>query len=102
MGIRYIQRKKEQESAVAEHKAEKTIRIRQEMSDRESVFGDVIQPVSRAKKDTRTWSPRVTMGSDRDLEDGDRETGMGVKDEAMGNLTGGRGLKDVGMTTEEA
>ena len=86
------------------------MRIKQEMSEREAVFGDVIQTSASAppkvKKDTRTWSPRVTMGEDRELEDGHHAaggsaTGMGVKDEAMGNLTGGAGLKDVGETTEE-
>ena len=69
------------------------------MSDRESVFGDVIKPAMHIKKDTKTWSPRVTMGSDRELtrSDGSMEpSGMGIKDEAMGNVIGGQGLKDVG------
>ena len=68
------------------------------MSDRELVFGDVVKPM-KSKKDTKTWSPRVTMGSDRELSRSDglmEPSGMGLKDEAMGNVMGGKGLKDVG------
>ena len=40
------------------------------------------------------------MGADREL--GSREaTGMGVKDEAMGNIIGGQGLKDIGKLHED-
>ena len=80
------------------------------MSDRETVFGDVIQP-RRAKTDktdkTRSMSPRVTIGADLGLNKGDgngpaiEASGMGVKDEAMGILVAGKGLEDVGKLTEE-
>jgi cyclin H len=92
------------------------------MSD-EMVFGDVIQTIP--KRERKPMSPRVSLGADRSI-DLDRSkgsdlsnklnlesessspqnrgepTGMGVKDEAMGLLTGGSGLKEVGLLTEES
>ncbi|ORX39396.1 putative cyclin-dependent protein kinase regulator [Kockovaella imperatae] len=97
----YIQRKEEQAKEVAAQKAEKTLKLKEGMSDRDMVFGDVIRP-TQSKKDTKTWSPRVTMGSDRPLDGAKMEpSGMGLKDEAMGNLIGGAGLRDIGKTHED-
>ena len=121
---RYIKRKQEQEAAAAASKAEKTIKLKKEMSEADMLFGDVIQP-SRTKKIRRIMSPRVVVGTDRAMdldrpsasvkvengtptgEDTGMEgyeapaSGMGVKDEAMGLLTGGSGLKDVGLLHED-
>jgi len=71
------------------------------------VFGDIIRPtVQKAQKPT---SPRTSMGSDRPLafvsgskDANDRlPTGMGVKDEAMGLLAGGKGLKENAQLGDE-
>jgi cyclin H len=115
---RYIKRKQEQEAAAAAVKAEKTLKLKKEMSESEMLFGDIIQPI-KPKKDRKPMSPRVFAGTDRGITI-DRSTangqadkgtgmegyeapasGMGVPDEAMGLLTGGAGLKDVGLLHEE-
>ena len=124
---RYIKRKQEQEAAAAATKAEKTIKLKKEMSETDMLFGDIIQPI-KAKKDRKPMSPRVFAGADRamqpakssangkaDLEipteasagtgmEGYREppSGMGVRDEAMGLVSGGAGSKDVGMLHEDS
>lgn len=89
------------------------------MADRESVFGDVIQPPAMRKP----LSPRLTIpttdrrpptpsglkevvaqrgkedhpgGAGTGEGDGAMEpSGMGIRDEAMGMLVGGQGLKHV-------
>lgn len=61
------------------------------------VFGDIIQPISQVKKEgAKPSSPRVSMASDRSLGYETLPTGTGVKDEAMGLLAGGQGLKALG------
>jgi cyclin H len=93
------------------------------MSSRESIFGDIIQSQPR-----KPLSPRVTIpsgltvrearegqggavgeGPDRGIGtagtgegDGFMEpSGFGIRDEAMGMIVGGRGLKDVGIELED-
>lgn len=94
MKYRYIKRKREQETTTAAAKAAKTLQARADQSDREMVFGDVI------KTQRKPLSPRVTIAMDRSTTRGDGvaigESGMGVKDEAMGLVVGGKGLKEVG------
>jgi len=72
----YIKRKAEQEASAAEARAVKVVKIKKEMSDRDMVFGPI---VGRETKE---------------------DTGMGIKDEAMGMVSGGKGLKDVGAELE--
>ena len=58
------------------------------------VFGDVI------KSERKPLSPRVTVAMDTNATRGDGvalgESGMGVKDESMGLVVGGKGLREVG------
>ena len=163
---RYIKRKQEKEAAEASARAAKSLKAAQSLSNRESVFGDVLQPSASlassassaatplfastgAGAGTRQpLSPRVTIPSGprspfsprakmqrtgastpksgmvtqstvrRDenaragilqkQEDkvggGDvemHETGTGVADEAMGLISGGSGLKEVGRSLVE-
>jgi hypothetical protein len=66
------------------------------------VFGEVIQPLPKVKKENQIGSPRVSIGADRSMPgivgemDKSLPTGMGVKDEAMGLIEGGQGLKALG------
>lgn len=103
------------EASNAAARAVKTEKMKREMDDREMVFGDVIQPkIKLAKKDAgspftlgRPLSPRVTIGSDRGLRSpalskpGEQDTGMGIPDEAMGLVMGGKGLLDVGKVLDQ-
>ncbi len=72
----------------------KAVKASAAQSDREMVFGDVI------KTKRVPLSPRVTVPMDRSAMMGDGipigDSGMGVKDEAMGFLVGGKGLKEIG------
>ena len=78
------------------------------MSDADMIFGDIIRPIiQKAQKPT---SPRTSIGSDRplafvsvskDANDRRLPTGMGVKDEAMGLLAGGKGLKEIAQLGDE-
>lgn len=116
----YLKRKRETEASEAAARAAKTLKAQQIMADRESVFGDVIQPPSARKP----LSPRLTIpttgrrpptpsglkevvaqrgkehhpgGAGTGEGDGAMEpAGMGIRDEAMGMLVGGQGLKHVG------
>jgi len=88
MGSRYLKRKREQEISTAAAKAAKTMKAKADQSDREMVFGNVM------KQERTPLSPRVTVPVDRNTRDGD--SGMGVKDEAMGFVSGGKGLTEVG------
>lgn len=97
---RYIKRKQEQESAAAAVQAEKALKRKQQMDDDHMVFGDVIQPIAKIKKDNKPSSPRVSLGGDRALND-TLPTGMGLKDEAMGLLEGGQGLKALGQMDDD-
>lgn len=98
---RYAKRKREQETASAALRTAKTLKANQAMNDREMVFGDVI----RQDTGKKAMSPRVSLSADRPIHDGNTpgigETGMGVKDEAMGNVLGGEGLVEVGAGLDE-
>ena len=58
------------------------------------IFGEVI------KSERKPLSPRVTVAMDTNATRGDGvalgESGMGVKDEAMGLVVGGKGLREIG------
>lgn len=99
--LRYIKRKQEQDSAAAAVQAEKSLKRKQQMDSDHMVFGDVIQPIAKAKTDNKPSSPRVSMGLDRSLKFDSLPTGMGVKDESMGLLEGGQGLKALGQLDED-
>jgi hypothetical protein len=69
---------------------------KQEMSDAEVVFGDIIKPITRGAH--KPMSPRISLVRDRDLEQsrlGDgtavslQAMGMGIKDGVMGKEKGG-------------
>jgi len=80
------------------------------MSEAEMVFGDIIRPID--KKGSKPITPPNSLNTDRNIydahagrggrgtESGVQVTGMGVKDEAMGMLTGGTGLKEVGKVED--
>ena len=92
--LRYIKRKRAQETSAAETKAKKVLKAQAAQSDREMVFGDVI------KTERKPLSPKTTVRAERGALAGAGalfdEGGMGVKDEAMGLVVGGKGLKEVG------
>ncbi len=69
-----MKRKAEQEAQASEARALKTLKAQKEMSETDLVFGTVL---ANGKEDSMS--------------------GMGIKDEAMGMLFGGKGLKDVGI-----
>lgn len=99
MTFRYMKRKKEQDTTAVAAKAAKSLKALRDQSDRETVFGDIIQP------DRKPLSPRVTVAVDRGRTRGDgvplQENEMGVKDEAMGMVVGGNGLREVGRELED-
>ena len=156
---RYIKRKQEKEAAEASARASKSLKAATSMSERDSVFGDILQPIPSAATSSssatrKPLSPRVTIpastgtsgnaspfsprakaqrtgtagtpksglsaqiyqGQDENARAGIhvkvedkpgggeiemRETGMGVKDEAMGMVSGGMGLREVGRSLED-
>jgi len=65
------------------------------------VFGDIIRP------DRKPLSPRVTIEGQNGVKGdgfGPRllDNGMGVKDEGMGMILGGTGLKEIGKELDDA
>ena len=120
--LRNIKRKQQLDASAAAARATKSQKISQELSNRDLVFGDIVnEPVAGTRRplSPRTTVPASTMspqyvtapsplskdkigGASTGENDGAMEpTGTGIADEAMGMKVGGGGLKDVGKGLDD-